>query len=122
MNMPGLSAQASLYRSSRQYVLGTGWAGAVDSGLGLSQLPPPTCVPNACVPNPAAPGTCHTCTCLGGIAIRCSPCECPCDTPPVCGPCEGGSCGCDNYPTCARTQGTITCRDCHGNITSTQPC
>lgn len=40
MNMPGLTAGASLYKSSRQYFLGTGWTSVADSHLALPPLQP----------------------------------------------------------------------------------
>jgi hypothetical protein len=127
MNMPGLSAEASLYKSTARYFLGSAWAGVADSHLGLSQLkvpfqcngpcpPPPHCHWTRCLPNPAQPGACQRCLVCPDGTETCDTCVCPC--PPgttTCTTCTGGSCG--TYPTCTRISGTMTCTDCHGNVT-----
>lgn len=99
MNMPGLSAEASLYKSSGQYFVGTGWASVGDSHLGLSQLRPP-------LPN-------------GGNGPICKPIIGPCDQPPP----PGCACAFGRIvgSTCDPPGTTIECCTA-AELTTTSPC
>lgn len=142
MNMPGLSAEAALYRSSGQYFMGTGWTASSGMHLGLSQLASPAILRTPIVCNGDCPppichfhcGPCHkdatgNCTrqcCSFGPGCDdpgCSAVDCPASAccPITCGACTGGSC--NPYPACGPipNSGTQTCTDCHGNQT-TKPC
>jgi hypothetical protein len=138
MNMPGLRAEASLYRSCRQYFLGVRPVGVADSHLALSQLlqpqpalrtpiicngdcPPPRChfqcLP--CEKNSSVPSGCaRTCisSCPGEPPVKStSACLASACCPVTCtGPCAGASCG--TPPNCTQQLGTqMGCTDCNGN-------
>ena len=141
MNIPGLNAEASLYKSSRQY-FHLGWgAAATDIHLGLSQLAVPallrtpiicngSCPPTVCHfhcgpcgPDPSVPSNCARQCCSFGPGCEdpgCSTVEC---TAAACCPvtCSSSSCSCGTYPNC-QPSGMKTCTDCHGNPASPQPC
>ena len=144
MNMPGLRAEASLYRSSGQYFLGVGRVGIADPHLALSQLlqtqpalrtpiicngdcPPPHChfLCGPCHSDSSVPTGCaRTCTtvCLGEPPVT-STIECPASVccPVKCTGCAGASCG--TPPNCTQQMGTQTgCTDCHGNSVAGGPC
>ena len=137
MNMPGLSAEASVYRSSGQYLVGSGWANADDSRLGLSQLDLVKPLPNGgnggpiCRPifgpcNQPAPANCACVwgrevgnTCDGTTIECCTAAELttttPCSKNPTTGVCERTTTNrCTSPPQVTTTQCTPTCGPCVG--------
>ncbi len=138
MNMPGLSAEASLYKSSEQYFLGTGWASLGDSHLGMSQLDLPKPLPNGgnggpiCKPIrgpcniPASPADNCPCVLMRNGGTTCEPetvcCTAselttttPCSKNPTTGVCERTTTNrCTSPPVVTRTPCTPTCGSCVG--------
>jgi hypothetical protein len=139
MNMPGLSAEASLYKSSGQYFVGTGWAGAADSGLRLSQLRNPIlcngpcdgdgeCKPISGPCNLAPPAGCacafgrlvgSTCDPPGTTIECCTAAELttttPCAKNATTGVCESTTTNrCTSPPTVTTTACQPTCGSCVG--------
>lgn len=88
--MPGFAAEASLYKTSRNYRSRVGSASVAVVGVSIAQIEPgPTCLPRdlGCWPDPTSPTGCRrfrqdiNCNEVAGL-------PCPCPPPaPVCGPC-----------------------------------
>lgn len=81
MNMPGFTAEASVYKTSGHYHREAGWAGTVDIRTGLAQVTPAL---GACR---VIPGKCHFDPDLGGCFIENQRADCttkliPCRCPP----------------------------------------
>jgi hypothetical protein len=87
MNMPGLSATASLYKTSGHYRHTVSLAGRANVQLGLAQLALPVlakgCGP--CLPDSESPTGCSKACNIGGEPVQ-ENCTCP-PPPTVCGPC-----------------------------------
>jgi len=101
MNIPGFTADVSLYKTSGHYRLAVGMAGMTTMHIGLAQfmrpLPDglaggphckPRCVP--CQPDSTSETGCSRC-CLDSVCEwNCEPCTAPsCKPTPTCGPCVG---------------------------------
>jgi hypothetical protein len=100
MNMPGFTAEASLYKTNQRYQLLASWAGVTRVYVGLAQLlrPPPedgdgeSCTPGnlGCLTDPDSPTGCRRFFLRRDCEIvPLAPCQ-GCPPPPVtCGPCVG---------------------------------
>ena len=132
MNMPGLSAEASLYRTSGRYFSDASWSGAAGTMPHLSRQAslepslnklgivcngscPPHCHVSCkpCASDPTVPTGCSrqcVSTCSDGTTTDFTS-ECPatscCTQPPTCQPCTGQSCG-GTFPNCSAVTGTGT--------------
>ena len=88
MNMPGFTAETSLYKTSGHYRLTTGSAGGADVHVGLAQLALPAPLLKGCglcVPDSDSPTGCSKTCISNGEEIQ-QNCTCP-PPPTVCDPC-----------------------------------
>jgi hypothetical protein len=88
MNMPGFTAEASVYKTSGHYHREAGWAGTVDIQTGLAQVTPAlgACrvTHGTCLLDPVS-GRCFSETQLADCTTELTPCKCP-SFPPSTGP------------------------------------
>jgi hypothetical protein len=126
MTLPGFTAGASLYTTTRAYYAAAGRT-SLSTNVDLAQLALP--LPNGnggCKPH-FGPCTVPDTSCPTGFSRVICGVDCSCDTfcctkpcPVTCGACSGGLC--NPYPNCGPVPGSGTqhCTDCHGNPSTRQ--
>jgi len=122
MNVPGFTAEASLYKTNQRYQLLASWAGVTKEYVGLAQfLSLPDGQPDGqsclvrvrCLPDPDSPTGCSKIrTELDCTETNLGSCQCP-PPPTTCGPCNR-----INPTTLEFTQTCTT----GGGSTFTRPC